>query len=267
MIQKYTGPIGHFQYDDAMYKINEEGYLKYVGYEIDGHKINVPDGLVDGTGLFENVGLTSGANLPDSLKIMDRMYFGCSDMIEPGRVPEGVESINSGYAYTAIQETPALPDSIKKANFAFDHCTDLEKCRNFPKELEEADCMFAGDVNLVELPEELPERLKTMDGFACDCENLRIPPKTNAGIEKMDNAYASCQNLEVAPEVPEGASAENVTTDCYTLENSADGASSEKTVEKTDDRTFDEKASERARLAGLESIAEPEQKSSDGLAL
>ena len=263
MVQKYTGPIGHFQYDDTMYQIDKDGHLKYIGSETDGHKIDVPDGLIDGTGLFAETGLTSGANLPDSLKVMNGMYFGCSDMTDPGRIPDGVTSINSAYSYTDIQKTPDLPDGIKEADFAFDHCASLEKCCNFPKALEAADCMFAGDTNLVELPKELPENLKTMNGFACNCENLRIPPKTNANVKVMNNAYASCQNLEVVPEIPEGALAENVITDCDMIENSPNNAFIEKLLKKTGNLTFDEKASQRARLVGLESITDTNQKSAD----
>lgn len=252
MIQKYAGTIGNFQYDDAMFRINEDGNLKYVGSEVDGRKINVPEGLTDATGLFENVGLTHAANLPAGLKRMDRCYLGCSDMTDGGNIPDGVESINSAYSHTAIQVTPFMPDSVVDGDFAFDHCVDLEKCGNFSKNLKSANCMFAGNTNLVDLPEELPEGLDTMDGFACDCANLRIPPKTNKAIRIMDNAYASCQNLEKAPEIPEGASAENVISDCYTLEHpeAFDG------VEKTTEKKFDREVATAEMTSGLETTTE-----------
>lgn len=232
MIQKYVGTIGNFQYDDAEFQINEEGHLKYIGSERDGRNIDAPVGLIDATELFENVGLTHAANLPDTVTKMDRCYNGCSDMVDGGKIPPHTDSINSAYAHTAIQVTPFMPDSVTDAGFAFDHCLNLEKCGNFSKRLKNADCMFAGDENLVELPEELPAELKSMDGFACNCTNLRVPPKTSKSVRNMNNAYASCLNLEVAPEIPEGASSENVTVDCYTLENPGTFGEAEKVAAK-----------------------------------
>lgn len=206
-----------FSYDDEEFQDMGSGRLKYIGTQTDGSMIQVPDGLVDGTQLFEQSGLTSGAVLPDSLRIMNNMYMGCADMTDPGVIPAGVVSMDGAYAYTGIKEAPELPDSVTHANFAFDHCKDLERCGNLPENLKEADCMFAWNTSLQELPEELPEALTNMDGFACGCASLKHPPKTGRNVKNMANAYAGAVMLEEMPEIPEGAYAKNVVADCSTL--------------------------------------------------
>lgn len=206
-----------FAYDDAEYQSMGDGRLKYIGSQTDGSMIRVPEGLVDGTELFEESKLTSGAVLPESLRIMNRMYRGCTELKDPGVIPEGVTCMDEAYAYTGIRETPYMPDSVTNANFAFDHCMDLERCGNFSGNLKEADCMFAGDVSLQELPPELPDTLLQMDGFACGCSQLKRAPKTGENVKNMSHAYASAVSLENMPEIPDGAYAKNVVADCHTL--------------------------------------------------
>ena len=230
-----------FSYDDTQFQSMGDGRLKYIGAETDGANIQVPEGLVDGSEMFEQTGLTCGAKLPESLRIMNNMYRGCMDLKDPGVIPDGVTSMDGAYAYTGIKETPQLPDTITHANFAFDHCNRLERCGNFPANLKEADCMFSGDTVLQELPSELPDTVTDMDGFACGCENLKQAPKTGANVKNMSHAYASATSLEDMPEIPDGAYAKNVVSDCYTLEQKGLSDSSlSATFEKAN--TFEEKA-------------------------
>ena len=207
-----------FAYDDTEFQNMGNGRLKYIGTETDGTKIKVPDGLEDGSEMFEQTGLTSSAQLPESLRIMNNMYRGCADLKDPGTIPYGVTSMDGAYAYTGIIETPELPDTVTHANFAFDHCADLKRCKNFPANLKEADCMFSGNASLEELPPELPDTLTDMDGFACGCSSLKQAPKTGANVKNMSCAYASAVNLENMPEIPDNAYAKNVVSDCYALQ-------------------------------------------------
>lgn len=218
MIQKYTDNTVSFEYDDEQFESNDYGLLRYIGTETDGSKIHVPDGIVDGTAMFQSTALQSAPVLPDSIKIMSNMYRGCRDLKDPGVIPEGVTNIDGAYSYTGIKETPYMPDSVESADFAFDHCVDLERCQNFSNNMKYAVCMFAGDRSLTELPEELPDSLIDMDGFACFCENLTKAPKTGSNVKDMSCAYASNTRLENMPEIPEGAYAKDVVSDCYTLE-------------------------------------------------
>lgn len=252
MTKEYEGKIGTFQYDNDDFNVSDEDTLKYVGKETDGNKITVPSGVVDGTGTFEGTAITSGANLPDTLKNMTRMYYGCSNMKTPGTIPSGVNNIDAAYGYTGITETPDMPDSITSANFAYDHCADLEKCDSFPQMLKSADGMFAGDTNLKKLPDDLPDTLRTMDGFACDCQSLQHPPRTNDGVLNMDNAYASCQSLKQAPYIPSGASAENVTTDCYALDNQTSGKAMSDIFKQSVVKPLDRAAAEAEVVSSIE---------------
>lgn len=221
MMQKYSNADNSvaFEYDDEQFQHVGDGRLKYIGTETDGSKIQVPEGLVDGTALFEDTKIKSGAQLPNSLRKMTNMYRGCIDMTDPGVIPDAVTDIDGAYSYTGIKDAPYMPDSVETSNFAFDHCEDLERCQNFSKNMKHAVCMFSGDKSLKELPEELPDALIDMDGFACACPSLVNAPKTGKNVKNMSNAYASDVSLENMPEIPEGAYAENVVTDCYTLEH------------------------------------------------
>lgn len=218
MIRKYMDDAVSFEYDDEQFESRNNGQLRYIGKETDGSRIRVPNGIVDGTAMFEDTGIQSAPTLPDSIKIMSNMYRGCADMKDPGQIPEGVTDIDGAYSYTGIRETPHIPDSVESANFAFDHCRNLEHCENFSNNMKNAVCMFAGDKSLTTLPEELPDSLIDMDGFACGCENLAKAPKTGCNVKNMSHAYASNTRLENMPEIPEGAYTKDVISDCYTLE-------------------------------------------------
>ncbi len=214
----YRGKPVQFAYDDTEYSINENGQLHYIGTETDGTKIRVPDGVVDGTGMYSQTNLTSGVQMNDTLEVMDDFYLGCNQMVEPGEIRNGVTSIKGAYANTGIKTTPFMPDSVEHADFAFNECPSLESCNNFSENLVSANCMFSQDKNLKTLPENMPESLLTMDGFASGCEKLEKAPRTNEMVEVMDNAYAGAYSLTDKPYIPEGASAENVLADCRQFE-------------------------------------------------
>lgn len=257
MIRKYMDDAVSFEYDDEQFESRNNGQLKYIGKETDGSQIHIPDGIVDGTAMFEDTNIQNAPNLPDSIKIMNNMYRGCADMKDPGQIPEGVTDIDGAYSYTGIRETPYMPDSVESANFAFDHCRDLECCENFSNNMRNAVCMFAGDKSLKELPEELPDSLVDMDGFACGCENLTKAPKTGSNVKNMSHAYASNTRLENMPEIPEGAYAKDVVSDCYTLEQKGinDGSLSA-AFQTANDFSKDVKTSEKPldRRAALDEI-------------
>lgn len=257
MIRKYADNAVSFEYDDEQFESRNNGQLRYIGKETDGSQIQVPNGIVDGTAMFEDTDIQSAPDLPDSIKIMNNMYRGCANMKDPGRIPDGVTDIDGAYSYTGIRETPYMPDSVESANFAFDHCRDLERCENFSSNMRNAVCMFAGDKSLKELPEELPDSLVDMDGFACACENLTRAPKTGSNVKNMSHAYASNTRLENMPEIPEGAYAKDVISDCYTLEQKGinDGSLSA-AFQAANDFASDVKAPEKPldRKAALDEI-------------
>ena len=259
MINKYANYDNSvaFEYDDSQFRLlDESGKLRYIGSETDGSNIQVPEGIVDGSALFKNTDIKSAPKLPDSLRDMTNMYSGCQNMTDPGFIPEGVTNIDGAYAYTGIRETPHMPDSINSANFAFDHCEDLERCDNFPQNMTHAVCMFYGDKSLGELPERLPDSLLYMNGFAADCPNLQRAPITGPNVKDMSQAYASCVRLENMPEVPEGAHAEDVVSDCYTLEHNTEDKKDSlsdafQSADKQTDHKMDRDAAANALTDGI----------------
>lgn len=221
MLQTYNGvSLGKnttFDYDDEQFEMQNPGQLHYIGDETDGSNITVPNGLIDGSNLFRETAISSPAMLPNSIEKMEATYAGCQQLADPGIVPPNVTNIRMAWAHSGIESAPELPDGVQYADFAFDHCENLQEFEKFPESLQSADCMFSGDTNLTTLPDAFPENVESIKGFAAGCENLQNVPVANENMKHMDNAYAYC-DIDSVPYVPEGCTCEGFTEGCANLD-------------------------------------------------
>lgn len=174
-VQSYNGSLGDFRYDDEVFRLcldNDHEYLHYIGKETAGEKIKVPEGITDGSSMFENTDIVSQPELPDSLRSMRYMFAGCQNLQESGKIPDNVEDCHSAYSYcTHMKSAPVMPDSVICADYMYDGCRELRNIPNISDNLKTADCMLANCDNLEQMPL-IPDSVEHQDSIFLNCDKL-----------------------------------------------------------------------------------------------
>ena len=186
----YDGVLGSFDYNPKEFQLqvvrveadefgNPPDYfpvLKYIGDEVDGKNIHIPEGLRDGSFMFEgNETLTSQPKLPSSLTCGVGMFKDCKCM---------------------MTASVTLPSGLEDASFMYAGCSHL--CRGpvvLPPKLRDATAMFANDVNLGNTPKILPG-LEYADSMFVNCETLKKKPKFPHSVKVADYATVGCTGID-----------------------------------------------------------------------
>lgn len=186
----YDGVLGSFDYNPKEFQLqvvrveadefgNPPDYfpvLKYIGDEVDGKNIHIPEGLRDGSFMFEgNETLTSQPKLPSSLTCGVGMFKDCKCM---------------------MTASVTLPSGLEDASFMYAGCSHL--CRGpvvLPPKLRDATAMFANDVNLGNTPKILPG-LEYADSMFVNCETLKKKPKFPHSVKVADYAIVGCTGID-----------------------------------------------------------------------
>lgn len=186
----YQGVLGKFAYDPSEFQLqvvrvdaDEFGnpptsfpILKYIGKEVDGANIHVPEGLVDGSFMFEgNHDLTSQPKLPSSLESGFGMFKDCKNMQLASSV---------------------LPSKLQDGAFMYAGCTNLLRGPMvLPKSLKDSTAMFANDVNLSNTPK-MVSGLEYADSMFVNCESLTKKPKFPSTTKVTDFATVGCTGID-----------------------------------------------------------------------
>lgn len=186
----YDGVLGSFDYNPKEFQLqvvrveadefgNPPDYfpvLKYIGDEVDGKNIHIPEGLRDGSFMFEgNETLTSQPKLPSSLTCGVGMFKDCKCM---------------------MTASVTLPSGLEDASFMYAGCSHL--CRGpvvLPPKLRDATAMFANDVNLGNTSKILPG-LEYADSMFVNCETLKKKPKFPHSVKVADYATVGCTGID-----------------------------------------------------------------------
>lgn len=186
----YDGVLGSFDYNPKEFQLqvvrveadefgNPPDYfpiLKYIGDEVDGKNIQIPEGLRDGSFMFEgNETLTSQPKLPSSLTCGVGMFKDCKNM---------------------MTASVTLPSGLEDASFMYAGCSRL--CRGpvvLPPKLRDATAMFANDVNLGNTPKIL-QGLEYADSMFVNCETLKKKPKFPHSVKVADYATVGCTGID-----------------------------------------------------------------------
>lgn len=175
-IVQYEGRLGTFAYSTADFEISmrytETGsfeILSYRGRETDGSKIQVPEGLVNGSYLFEGKSLVTPPRLPKSLKNASYMFKNCVSLQRGAVLPDGVEKC--GFMYQgcrSLVSCPDLPNTVVDAPYMFDGCSYLERSPRLSKRMRNIAGIYRGCRRLQEEPEIPPYVLRDQYMFR-DC--------------------------------------------------------------------------------------------------
>ena len=104
-LQVYNGPAGQFNYDDTQFTVStENGLLKYIGSETRGENINIPQGIKDISGMFENSIITTPPLIPNGVEKMVRTFAGCRQLQHYPNIPGTVVSAYEAFAGATFDE-------------------------------------------------------------------------------------------------------------------------------------------------------------------
>lgn len=209
------------EYDAKMFELrtsnegyHKEQYLKYIGQETDGTKIEIPKNLKSMKYMFSNTKITSLPEIPNSVEDISYAFSACNSLTidaNSNHIPNTVR--NMSYAFcncNNITRTPVMEINevrSKSGSYStytgpedlsgvFEGCSNLRFVGNIPGSAKKLNFAFTGTAI-----ESCPDVSKLRWGLpACymcaHCQNLFI-----TGDEKfpryahMDNLFMDCQNI------------------------------------------------------------------------
>lgn len=191
---EYDGVLGKFTYDSDQFqlqvvKVDEDEFgnpassypiLKYIGKEVDGQQIHIPEGLRDGAFMFEgNTQLQSIPKLPSSLENGFGMFMNCESLQSAAtiKMPTKLQDTQFMFANCHGLEVGPLVVNVKDATGMFVNCTSLAKTPKITQGLKFADSMFAG------------------------CESLTKKPVWPSSVQYADYATKGCTGIDDAERV------------------------------------------------------------------
>ena len=171
MVRVEADDFGH---DAGMYPI-----LKYVGDEVDGRHIQIPEGLKSGAMMFaDNKELQTMPKLPASLEDGFSMFKGCENL--------------------QLASCVSLPSKMEDAAFMFADCPNLMRGpMRMPGSLRDATGMFANCESLQNTPH-LNSGLESADSMFWNCKGLKKKPNIPRSCEHADFATEGCTGIDAA---------------------------------------------------------------------
>ena len=130
----HSSRIGNFLYDPSEFVISEDGLLRYIGDEIDGNNIIIPEGIKNCSCMFEYCKIVS-----------------------PPRIPNGVKRCDFMFAHSDIFNAPRIPKSVESAKGMFKYCHNLEYPSDIPTTLIYFREIYGSCIRLKEIPKNLPK--------------------------------------------------------------------------------------------------------------
>lgn len=192
----YDGYLGKFEYDPTEFELqavrvepDEFGngggtypVLKYIGNEVDGRHIHIPEGLTCGALMFaDNQDLQTMPKLPDSLEDGFAMFKGCTNM---------------EYA-----KALTLPKNLEEASFMFADCTNMTHGPSMmPSSLKDATGMFYNCQSMENTPK-LNSGLEVADSMFAHCKSLTKKPHIPYSVQQAEDATYGCDGIDKAEQM------------------------------------------------------------------
>ena len=125
---------------------------------------------------LENIGgfyrydttLTEYPKIPQSVKIMNNTFSGCSNLEEPITLHEGITNLNYCFSYCSkLTDIPVIPQSVTSLEGAFMGCTNLVHVSYVPRGKSNYRLMFSNCFNLetIEDWQLTPEESALLDNY------------------------------------------------------------------------------------------------------
>ena len=187
----YDGKLGKFTFNPNEFELRSvtvpaDSYgnpptsypiLKYVGDEVDGDKIQIPDGVKDISCMFS--GNRSLQSLP--------------------KIPYGVENAFGAFRdCSALEATSpfALPITLKSAPFMFANCGSMVAGPAvIPPSVKDGSGMFLNCRNMKNTPKILPG-IECMDSMFANCESLTKKPYVPHTVKYAEYATEGCKGID-----------------------------------------------------------------------
>ena len=148
-MQHYEGKLGVFDYDDNEFKLEHvpgkdesEMCLRYIGEEIDGSKIKIPEGIKVCNYMFMDSPIETPPVIPDGVTDCEGMFYGCKALKEPPVIPNSV--INCEPPVLPLSFTPVPSLSFVDTERKFLDCKGMEQPPVLHNGIENIDSMFSG---------------------------------------------------------------------------------------------------------------------------
>ena len=177
---KYKGSLGEFTYNTEDFEIINKytpfgviPTLHYRGTETDGTKIKIPNGLRDGSYLFENTSIQTPPLLPPSLTLANYMFLDCVSLVRGAILPHGCVSASFMYAgCRSLTSVPRTPNTLKRAQYMCDGCRLLEEPVLLNDGIENITGMFRNCASMQHLAD-VPDSVKEYAHLYRGCKLLR----------------------------------------------------------------------------------------------
>ena len=183
----YEGKLGTFDYDPSEWRVDKGDESKgkserfmYIGFETNGSKIHIPEGVKDLSWTFSG-------------RVRERA-------INPApEIPDGVEVCNYTFASSDIQFAPEFPDSVKSMQGTFNGCYNLEQCMtSLPPFVENVSDLFGGCSKLKYCNFDLHSNIKDCSSMFAGCQSLQTTPDMIPDtVEKCSGMFNGCSSLAV----------------------------------------------------------------------
>ena len=152
--------------------------LKYIGDEVDGKKIRIPDGITDISLMFDGCeSLTSVPDIPSSVERSFATFRDCTGLTDISIMDFG-------------------GSKLKDMQFMFSGCKNLVHSLAFlPPKVEQTDYMFFQCDSMVDSPR-MCRSVKSADGMYAMCRSLDSVPDMPFGIRKQATDFVvGCDNI------------------------------------------------------------------------
>jgi len=192
----YNGPLGKFDYDDTQFSVidyYDEDRLRYIGSEVDGSKITIPDGIVNCANMFENNStLQVAPAIPESAECCQAMFSNCGALTTPPVIPDDVRDCEAMFLdCRSLKAAPEIPEGVVRIKTMFKGCTSLKEAPVLPSKARDCSDMFHGCTSLEE-PPVLPNTVKYCNYMFCGCKSLKYVPAVPVGARNSLSMTYGC---------------------------------------------------------------------------
>lgn len=183
----YKGYLGDFWYDPELWTVLKKytavgqfEILVYCGQELDGSKIQIPDGVVNTSYMFANKGLTSTPVIPLGVHTADYMFEGNQSLTVGAALPHGLKS--AAFMYKDCHSLLAgsdMPDTLVRASHMYENCYSMQMPVKLSESLESMSCLYRNCRSLTDYNHELPKSVVRSNNWLHGCKKLdqRLHPK------------------------------------------------------------------------------------------
>lgn len=189
----YEGTLGKFEFNPNEFELQcvhapADAYgnpattypiLKYIGDEVDGNRIKIPEGLTDMTCMFEgNANLQTMPEIPDTVEDGCCAFKDCTNLV--------------------AARPFSLTSKMKRASFMFSGCENMEHGPSMlPPRMKDATGMFVDCRSMTNTPVIVPG-MECMDSTFANCESLTKKPVLPHTVKYADYATEGCTGIDNA---------------------------------------------------------------------